>query len=69
MHEDAVPHSQLISSSIWQMTGEMALLLLLSAYFPYHAWILISLMLQVFEAAPQDVRGVPAKKAAPDYFL
>ncbi len=24
---------------------------------------------QVFEAAPQDVRGVPAKKAAPDYFL
>ncbi len=25
--------------------------------------------LQVFEAAPQDVRGVPAKKAAPDYFL
>ncbi len=26
-------------------------------------------MLQVFEAAPQDVRGVPAKKAAPDYFL
>lgn len=28
-----------------------------------------SVMLQVFEAAPQDVRGVPAKKAAPDYFL
>lgn len=26
-------------------------------------------MPQVFEAAPQDVRGVPAKKAAPDYFL
>lgn len=26
-------------------------------------------LLQVFEAAPQDVRGVPAKKAAPDYFL
>ena len=24
---------------------------------------------QVFEAAPHDVRGVPAKKAAPDYFL
>ncbi len=24
---------------------------------------------KVFEAAPQDVRGVPAKKAAPDYFL
>ena len=27
------------------------------------------MLLQVFEAAPQDVRGVPAKKAAPDYFL
>ncbi len=27
------------------------------------------MFLQVFEAAPQDVRGVPAKKAAPDYFL
>ena len=26
-------------------------------------------VVQVFEAAPQDVRGVPAKKAAPDYFL
>lgn len=25
--------------------------------------------MQVFEAAPQDARGVPAKKAAPDYFL
>ena len=24
---------------------------------------------QVFEAAPQEARGVPAKKAAPDYFL
>ena len=24
---------------------------------------------KVFEAAPQDVRSVPAKKAAPDYFL
>lgn len=24
---------------------------------------------KVFEAAPQDARGVPAKKAAPDYFL
>lgn len=25
--------------------------------------------LQVFEAAPQEARGVPSKKAAPDYFL
>ena len=24
---------------------------------------------QVFEAAPQEVRAVPAKRAAPDYFL
>ena len=24
---------------------------------------------KVFEAAPQEARGVPAKKAAPDYFL
>jgi hypothetical protein len=24
---------------------------------------------KVFEAAPQELRGVPAKKAAPDYFL
>ena len=24
---------------------------------------------QIFEAAPQEVRGVPAKKPAPDYFL
>lgn len=24
---------------------------------------------KVFEAAPQEVRGVPAKKAVPDYFL
>ena len=24
---------------------------------------------QVFEAAPQEARGVPSKKAAPDYFL
>ena len=24
---------------------------------------------QIFEAAPQDARGVPAKKPAPDYFL
>jgi hypothetical protein len=24
---------------------------------------------QVFEAAPQEVRGVQAKRAAPDYFL
>jgi len=29
----------------------------------------LSRRFQVFEAAPQDVRGVPAKKAAPDYFL
>ena len=26
-------------------------------------------VLQVFEAAPQEVRGVQAKRAAPDYFL
>ena len=24
---------------------------------------------KIFEAAPQDQRGVPAKKPAPDYFL
>ena len=24
---------------------------------------------RIFEAAPQEVRGVPAKKPAPDYFL
>lgn len=24
---------------------------------------------KVFEAAPQETRGVPAKKPAPDYFL
>ena len=24
---------------------------------------------KIFEAAPQEVRGVPAKKPAPDYFL
>ena len=24
---------------------------------------------KIFEAAPQEARGVPAKKAAPDYFL
>ena len=24
---------------------------------------------KVFEAAPQEARGVPGKKAAPDYFL
>ena len=24
---------------------------------------------KVFEAAPQEARGLPAKKAAPDYFL
>lgn len=24
---------------------------------------------KVFDAAPQDARGIPAKKAAPDYFL
>jgi serine/threonine-protein phosphatase 4 catalytic subunit len=24
---------------------------------------------KVFEAAPQEVRGVQSKKAAPDYFL
>lgn len=24
---------------------------------------------KVFDAAPQESRGVPAKKAAPDYFL
>lgn len=24
---------------------------------------------KVFEAAPQEVRAVPAKRAAPDYFL
>jgi hypothetical protein len=24
---------------------------------------------QIFEAAPQDARGIPAKKPAPDYFL
>ena len=23
----------------------------------------------IFEAAPQDVRGIPAKKPVPDYFL
>ena len=36
---------------------------------PVATWHNCILMLQVFEAAPQDVRGVPAKKAAPDYFL
>lgn len=25
--------------------------------------------IKIFEAAPQDARGVPAKKPAPDYFL
>lgn len=25
--------------------------------------------LQVFQAAAEDARGIPAKKAAPDYFL
>jgi serine/threonine-protein phosphatase 4 catalytic subunit len=24
---------------------------------------------KIFEAAPQEVRGVPAKRPAPDYFL
>ena len=24
---------------------------------------------KIFEAAPQDVRGLPSKKPAPDYFL
>ena len=24
---------------------------------------------KVFQAAPQDVRGIPAKKPAPEYFL
>ena len=24
---------------------------------------------KIFEAAPQEARGVPAKKPAPDYFL
>jgi serine/threonine-protein phosphatase 4 catalytic subunit len=24
---------------------------------------------KIFDAAPQDTRGVPAKKATPDYFL
>jgi len=24
---------------------------------------------RIFEAAPQEIRGVPAKKPAPDYFL
>ena len=32
-------------------------------------WLRFPAPLQVFEAAPQDSRGVPAKKAAPDYFL
>jgi len=24
---------------------------------------------KIFEAAPQEARGIPAKKPAPDYFL
>jgi hypothetical protein len=31
--------------------------------------LLRCVLFQVFEAAPQEARGVPAKKAAPDYFL